>query len=147
MFFRALYYLFQSDQSWINRYSISNHFLESYQPLNRHGEHPFTKNLSDERKINGKKALKEIIGLTFKYDINLKFYISPYLHQYIKAFKEDHELFKKEIENIIGSDLKIWDYSDDLLNTIYFADPLHMNLKGFRALSKILLEDDFYKKR
>ena len=91
--------------------------------------------------------MKEIIGLTFKYDINLKVYISPYLHQYIKVFKEDHELFKKEIENIIGSDLKIWDYSDALLDSIYFADPLHMNLKGFRVLSKILLEDDFYKKK
>ena len=55
MFLRALYYLFQSDQSWINRYSISDHFLESYQPLERHGEHPFTKNLSDKSKINGKK--------------------------------------------------------------------------------------------
>jgi hypothetical protein len=136
MTIRALYYLRKSDQNWINRNHISEKFAKSYSPYKRH-QRSF-----DSVRPDSAKALKSIIRRAQGVGVTVRLFIGPYLPAYLKN-TDRYSDWKREVQQLADG-LPLWDYGMALKNIEYFADPLHMNLDGERALLSRLLIDGFY---
>ena len=129
-YLRVLYYLKRSDQTWINRYSIDPGFARNYSPTP-----------SDTvcwGTVNPKAllAIQNTVALALDQGIRVKIVITPYLPNYIRAVNIDE--WKQEVEAKLN--LPVIDLSLSVTKTSEFADPLHMNLSGFRTFLPILME-------
>lgn len=123
MFFRSLYYIGRSDQTWINRRVIAEETVAMLEE--KLGQ---IEGFSEGENYNW-KAMVETIRVLEAKGINYCFLISPYLPAYT-----DHvaglDDFIESVKDQVGEDVTLLDFSRAVENPKYFADPLHMNLEG-----------------
>ena len=124
-FLRVLYYLRRSDQDWINRYRINPDFAESFRP-SAEMQAGWNGRIPQDRL----DAFLRIRELCAKEGISLRLVITPYLPNYVNHL-EGYAAWRRQVEE--ASDMPVIDWSQAVTNVDYFADPLHMNLEGFRA--------------
>ena len=128
LFQRSLYYLNKSDQSWINRYTIS----EELNLLELEGEmESFSINASNLETLN------EIVSLLKESHIEVQLYIAPYLPNYLSHISNlDDQL--ELLESKTG--LSILDLSGSLIETDNFSDRIHLNEKGTKVVGDLLMK-------
>lgn len=129
-YLRALYYLRRSDQDWINRYRIDEAFAARFVPteaMQAGWAAPAPERLA---------ALRRTIEIAEAAGIEVSLVVTPYLPNYIKGI-EAYPVWRSEVERVLGR--PILDLSHALEKAAHFADPLHMNLEGFRVLLPELL--------
>ncbi len=125
-FLRVLYYLRRSDQNWINRYRINPEFAESFRP-SAAMQAGWTGAIPEDRLA----TLIRIRDLCVSEGIALRLVITPYLPNYVTHL-EGYAAWRRQVEKSSG--MPVADWSQAVANVDYFADPLHMNLDGFRVL-------------
>lgn len=125
--YRNLFYLKKSDQTWVNRYTISKELNEETLTAE-----PITFEINDF-KLN---QLKDIVGLLEARNIEVVLYIAPYLPNYRKKIKG----LRKGVKTIeLETGLEIIDLSDALDNVAFFSDRIHPNETGTRQIIDLLL--------
>ena len=65
---------------------------------------------------------------------------SPYLPQYLERWPS-YDLWLKSLQQHIGSDLKVHDYSQLLTHVSDFADAIHINKQGSLKLLNAMISD------
>jgi hypothetical protein len=130
LFLRALYYITKSDQNWINRYEMSQAYVENYVAGER--AETWTKIHPD-----AKEELILINSICREHGIDLKPVITPIAPIFFNEIKE-YENWVAEIDEL--TDTPVVDLGRELEELEYFADPIHMNQKGFNAYYPILKE-------
>lgn len=133
LFLRALYYTNKSDQNWINRYQISDAFVENYVAGEAAKEWTIINPVAKEELIKI-RSICVAHGIEFVPVITP---IAPILFREI----EEYENWVAEIEALI--DQPIIDFGREIGELKYFADPVHMNLNGFNELYPALREHIF----
>lgn len=130
-FLRVLYYYNKSDQSWINRYEIDPKFAQTFRPSSAE--------LRQWEDVDGLglEAIRKTIELAHAHGVEVKLVVTPYLPSYIEP-ADGYSSWVQKVENALG--MEVIDLSSALDKNEYFADPIHMNLNGFRALQSKLLE-------
>lgn len=137
-FLRSLYYLGKQDQTWANRYTINMDFVEKIRHKDRNSY-----GFADIRK-ESLSALNDILELASKHHIEVRLLVSPYLPFIVKDNRE-YIAWKYQVEkNTSGSG--IWDYSSRVSDLSYFADDKHLNIKGSKYLTTLMITDGFFKK-
>ncbi len=126
---RNLFYLNKKDDAWIMKAKISDGLkkqTEEMEPFNVE----LDKDLMDELKAFIKKAEQK--------NIRVQLFLAPYLPSY-RAKMQGLENTLAEMEKQTG--LKVYDCSLCLTDPNHFADRLHTNMDGAKALSDKLLEE------
>jgi hypothetical protein len=126
LFLRVLYYFERSDQDWINRYRIDPEFGEKFRPSDE-TQSSWSAVIPEDQLI----ALRCIVALARQHGIELRLVITPYLPNYVRYLR-GYEEWVDQVE--LASGLKVEDWSQAIEDTKFFADPVHMNLDGFRVL-------------
>ena len=134
MFLRALYYYQQSDQTWINRYTINPALLQSIQLGRPEKLTALPENVA---------ALRRIVNTAKIQHIGIRMVVGPYLPAYGSRLANLHG-WAEEVERAVASDIPVWDYSTAVKDTTAFADRLHLNYQGSLVLLKELLRDGLF---
>ena len=138
LFLRSLFYMKQSDQSWINRSEIDPAFAGS-----------FLSSVDERNKrlfpVEGQNwnSLISLITLCEQNDVELELIISPYLPALREAYIY-YESDLKRMEENLPFGTRVWDYSNALNSSTNFADPLHINRKGAEKLFETMLQDGLF---
>lgn len=134
MFLRALFYLAESDQGWINSGIINKQYASQYCP----SDADQSANMLTTVGANW-DALMRIVDLCEASQIELGLVVTPYLQNHIlnlEAYPEWLEAFESQLPESV----EFYDLSSALDGTAGFADPLHINRKGGEELFEIMLE-------
>lgn len=123
MFFRNLYYLNKTDQTWISRKVIKPDFINNAVPKSANINLPREENI---------EALKEMLRLCNKHGIEAKLVIAPYLPEYLASLQNFTE-WKSIVAEAID-DTPLYDLSDALKDSNHFSDTLHTNYNGATEL-------------
>ena len=136
-FLRTLYFYTRSDQSWINRYTMDRDAALNFSPD--------AAQQANFETIDGDElsALKSILTLAGENDIAVRLLISPYLPNLIDHI-EGYGAWKGKILQAVGDEYPLWDYASTVRELDYFADPVHLNLAGSKALLEKMIVDGFY---
>ena len=133
MLFRSLAAAGATDQGEINRYTISPGLIAS---TRRETPEPLRSNPENLA------ALQEIVAFCEANDIELRLVIGPYLPIYrerIPAYDE----WVASVREAAGG-MRVWDYSLAIDDETAFADRVHMNYRGARQLTPILVADGLF---
>lgn len=133
MFLRTLYYLRKSDQTWINRYSINPEVVSELEVNDR----PI------EIRPDNLAALKEILSICAEHNIPVRLVVSPYLPQAIQL-SSSYSAWLERLQQLIGDEYPILDYSDSITGFDSFADPMHMNYNGSMQFMDLMVEDGVF---
>lgn len=136
-FLRTLYWFNKSDQTWANRYTISDTLLANVfgDPAEKTDPIPIVD--------DNVEALRGILAVARERQIEVRLLIAPYLPAYVEGL-EDFPTWKANIQALVGAQYKIWDYSSAIRENKYFADRRHLNLEGTRVLLDKMMKDGFY---
>ena len=136
-FLRALYYLNKSDQTWVNHYTITPDMIKKLQlqPKDPEAFPPPT-----EENI---RPLLRILALSQAWGIPVRLIISPYFPEYIRK-KTRFQGWKQAIQDRVGHNHRIWDYSVAIADPECFSDRLHLNFRGTQVLQPRLLHDGVF---
>jgi hypothetical protein len=134
MFLRALYYQTSSDQTWINRYQINPALLRSAENGPSESVRALPQNLA---------AMKRIVATAQMRGIGVRMVVGPYLPAYGKHLTNLQQ-WVREIEEEMGIDIRVWDYSDAITDVSTFADRMHLNYEGSRALLRLFIRDGIF---
>jgi hypothetical protein len=137
MFLRALYYQRGTDQNWINRYQINRALLNSTASDNSHELRTFPENLA---------ALKRIVSRAQALGIHVRMVVGPYLPAYGKSISNLNQWVEDVGKEMTGS-TPVRDYSSAITDVSAFADRMHLNYEGSRALLKRLISDGVFASR
>jgi hypothetical protein len=132
-FLRVLFYLRRSDQDWINRYKIDVDFAQHFRPTE-----DMQRGWSAPIPVARTAALRRIIELAQDRGIAVRLVVTPYLPNYVRHL-EAYRDWVRQVEAAAGKEVVDW--SMLLEEGPHFADPLHMNLDGFRALLPKVSDD------
>ena len=135
IFFRVLYYLNKSDQSWVNRYKISPGLLQHV------AESPDESMAMIPENIN---ALKRIVDRATKLGIDVRLVVGPYLPAYVSKIP-NLDIWVSKIQKLVGPDYPIWNFSTSIEYSDFFADRVHLNYEGSHALLVGLVKKDFFR--
>ena len=136
-FLRSLYWFNRTDQTWANRYTISETLLANV--FSDPAEKAETIPISD----NNAKALWRMLDVAKARKIQVRLLIAPYLPAYVEGL-EDFAPWKARVQALVGPQHKVWDYSAAIRENHYFADRRHLNLEGTRVLLDMMMKDGFY---
>lgn len=128
-FLRALLYLRQSDQDWINRSVIAPDLLAV--PRERWNPQPLQDNL---------EALERIVALLGARGVELRLVIAPY-HPSAGIGVADILAAVTRSARRVKPDTRVWNYADALEAPIYFSDGVHMNADGSEVFLRMLRRD------
>jgi lysophospholipase L1-like esterase len=138
LFLRTLFYTGKSDQAWINSGNIDPDFAINFVP----SEEEQSQNLYPITGSNW-KALQRLVVKCAAEGIELRLVASPYL----PAFRNNLALYDSWVDTFHASlpeaDL-FYDYTQSLTDSEYFADTLHINRKGSRALLDAMIQDGVF---
>jgi hypothetical protein len=135
LFLRAMYYLRQSDQGWINRYQIAPGLIQESQDQNASAVR-----LGRPRPA-AVDGLRQIGILCAQKGITARYVIGPYM----PLFRDriiDLDAFRHELEQVLG--IKIDDFSRAVPDVACFADNVHMNLDGSAELATRLIAEGVF---
>jgi len=135
LFLRALYYIGKSDQAWINSGLIDPDFAVNFIP----SESEQSNNLYSTAGTNW-DALQGIIEKCHTEGIELRIVASPYL----PAFRDNlnhYESWVDAFRAALPAPELFYDYTQSLTDSAHFADTLHINRKGSRALLDVMIQD------
>lgn len=118
---RILYYIGRTDQTWINRYTLSPALEEE----TRNDQTPVRLETSEE----SLSALGRIEKLLAKEGVAVRYVIAPYLPAWRNRI-ENMEEYKQQLRGVLRKGTPIWDYSDAFEENAYFADRIHTNEAG-----------------
>jgi hypothetical protein len=138
LFLRSLYYLGKSDQAWINSGNIDPDFAVSFIPT----EEDQADELYPTAGTNW-DALQRVIKKCNSEGIELRLVASPYLPAF-RNHLNDYEPWVNSFRSALTDPELFYDYSQGLSGSIYFADVLHINRKGSRALLDIMIQDGIF---
>lgn len=132
---RILYYLGRTDQTWINRYTLSPELEEQ----TRNDPTPVRLGISE----GALAALSRIEKLLAEEEIAVRFVITPYLPAWRNRI-ENMEEYKQQIRSVLPKGTPVWDYSDALKDNACFSDRIHTNDVGAIPLFDKMREDGLF---
>jgi hypothetical protein len=138
LFLRTLFYIGKSDQSWINSGNIDPAFALNFTP----SEQDQSDNLYPTAGANW-EALQRIIAECNTRNIELRLIASPYL----PAFRNNlihYESWVDIFQAALPSSELFADYTQALNESEHFADTLHINREGSRALLDSMIQDGVF---
>lgn len=125
-FLRSLYYLYSSDNEWINNKTIDDSLIQYYS------------NLKCVEISFDEKNFERFLNSVIENKINIIFYVAPWHPAYNEKFVNYEtilDLIKTKYEvNVIRLDNLILDGN-------FFADGIHTNIEGSEFLSKELFNE------
>jgi hypothetical protein len=90
------------------------------------------------------KSLERIIR-DFGEDVKIILIITPFQKNFLENQFEKDDWFNK-IESMIPKIIKIFDYSESVINNEYYFDDRHLNEKGVKKLLNNMNKDNFFQK-
>jgi len=123
LFLRVIYFLSKSDQSWINDGVVDPEVARNWK-VSRKEE--------DLWKVPADKKLKGLLDLVHFADqkkIPIKLVIGPYIKGYTEQL-ENYQQWKTAVQEAVGNDHQIYDFSNSIENELNFADMVHLNRSG-----------------
>jgi hypothetical protein len=139
LFFRTLFYINRSDQSWINAGTINQSFADNVEITE-----PESRNNMLSLDGDGWPALQRILELCDRESIEVRLVVSPYLPRLAASFTAYSE-WKHEFMKQLPQNVKLFDYYNALSKAEYFADKIHINRAGSAALLGQMIADDLFK--
>ena len=124
-FLRSLVYLRRSDQGWINRNVIAGELADA--PRGRWSPRPHEENLV---------ALGRLVPMLRSRGIDVKLVLAPY---HPSVMVDMNEIMQGVERHVPGA--RVLNYADDIPESQYFADGLHMNADGSEAFLHMLCRD------
>ena len=122
---RAFLYRNHSDQGWINNYQMPAGMMERYQ-IRQAVQAQWAK-----LDVEAVKELQNSVEIAHSKDLEVLLVVTPYAPGYCEQLP-GFRAWVRNLEDAVG--VPIHDLSDALKLRSLFADPLHMNLRGARAL-------------
>ena len=138
LFLRSLYYIGKTDQAWINSGNIDPEFASTYRP----GARDQDKNIYPVSGNNW-EALLRIIEMCEGIGADLKLVASPYLPG-LRDKLNSYDMWRDRFISELPNPDMFHDYTQNVRDFSYFADPLHMNQKGSRKFLQIMIEDQLF---
>jgi lysophospholipase L1-like esterase len=138
LFLRSLYYIGKTDQAWINSGEIDPEFASTYSP----GARDKAKNIYPVSGNNW-EALLRIIEMCEGIGADLKLVASPYLPG-LRDNLNSYDMWRDRLISELPNPDMFHDYTQNVRDFSYFADPLHMNQKGSRKFLQIMIEDQLF---
>jgi hypothetical protein len=138
LFLRSLYYIGKTDQAWINSGNIDPEFASTYRP----GARDQGKNIYPVSGNNW-EALLRIIEICDGIGADLKLVASPYLPG-LRDNLISYDMWRDRFISELPNPDMFHDYTQEIRDFRYFADPLHMNQRGSRELLQIMIEDQVF---
>lgn len=135
MFLRVLYYTGRTDQTWANPKTVGEDFV-------------FSVTQSQPERMNEPRAerivaLKRILEEASRRGIEVRLFYSPILPAYRQKI-ENLESWKSLVQDSLGPEVPIWDYSDSIAENEAFADRVHTNVKGAELLLDLMIEQGLF---
>jgi hypothetical protein len=132
MYLRTLYYLGKNDQTWINRYSISQEVIATIEAVE-----PFSLELPEAQL----EVLQAILGVARSHTITVKLVMSPYFPAYAERITNMSD-WLSQIE--LASGLPVLDYSKTVTDPYGFSDRRHMNPQGSAILLEQMIQEGVF---
>jgi len=132
LFFRTLYYLFQSDQTWINNGQLSQEQILQLQKSTGYSPGSIIK--------ENFTIIKRIIALANAENISIRLVLGPIFPN--NKRNPDIDEFISVVERRTGT--LVWDYSNSVRDPTAFADGLHLNKKGSVILVDQMIADGLF---
>jgi len=136
IFQRAIRYLNNTDEAWLNDRIISDGLIGKVHELHDSIVGPFNEDLKVVDFIYDE--LKETVQVAKDNDIKVKLVINPFFPKYANKMV-NYEDFKRKVTQLTG--LKVHDYSKAIQDRDAFSDFQHLNRKGSQQYIDILKRD------
>lgn len=126
-FYRNLYYLTKTDESWINNYKLSSALVEKTKAMDS-----FNMQINEE-------SVQTLQSFLHKYpNLDVSIVITPYL----PIHKSKMKGFDQSIEQLRSHlDVKVYDYTNVLESEVYFGDRVHTNKDGAIVIAGKMLTE------
>lgn len=129
---RSLFYLGHDDQGWINQYQISADQIEATRNMSKVTLEAHPENLA---------ALTRMVRVLQSRNVAVKLLVSPYFPLYRDKL-DNFDGWLNEISRATGQAVE--DFAGALQERRFFADRIHLNSQGGRALAEILVADGLF---
>ncbi len=138
MYFRSLYYIDRSDQSWINTGQVDAEYAQNYTVSQ---EDKDTKLFPTDN--DNWEALLRIVELCRDEGISLRLVATPYLPAFRNGIT-DFDTWVADFRVALPGDVRFYDLSESLTSNEYFADVLHINRSGSVLLLEEMIEEGVF---
>jgi len=137
LFLRVIYFLSKSDQGWINDGVVDPEVARNWKVSTKEKE------LWNEPTGKKVKGLLELVRFADQEKIPVKLVIGPYMRGYTDQF-DNYQRWKSAVQDAVGPDHPIYDFSNAIENELNFADMVHLNRQGSIEFFHQLREAGFF---